>query len=150
MCSACTGWLPRRDHAASPGAAANPVIAFGVQPSDTLGRVARPRGRLDMTSSARSRLEELWDAHCAVPFPQELYSEPGGVEMVLVDAFIAGCASSVLHSGKFSETGHAQALRDAPGVLRTVLPLLLSAEARVYCERLSALAEAALDLQGEA
>lgn len=103
-----------------------------------------------MTLSARSRLEELWVAHRALPFPQELYSEPGGPEMVLVDAFIAGCASSVLRSGRFNETAHAQGLRDCLGDLRTVLPLLQTVEARVHCERLSDLAATALEVEREA
>ena len=100
-----------------------------------------------MPASARARLLDLWDAHLAAPFPDELYCEPGGVDMVDVDACIAGCASSVLESGSFAEEGHAEALQRCVEDVRDVLPLVQSVDARVYCERLLALGCAARDVE---
>jgi hypothetical protein len=92
--------------------------------------------------SSRDNLRELWEDHLATRFPAELYQSPGGVEMVSVDSAIAGCASSVVETGRLSDPSHAAALDGCLDDLRTVAPLLRSAEAMRYCERLVSLARA--------
>ena len=95
-----------------------------------------------MRPSSKDTLRELWEEHKAAGFPAELYQCPGGVEMVLVDSTIAGCASSVVETGRLSDPSHAAALDGCLDDLRTVAPLLRSAEATRYCERLVSLARA--------
>lgn len=93
----------------------------------------------------------LWDAHLAARFPDELRnSEPGGVDMVDLDACIAGCASCVLESGRFAEVGHGQVLARCLDAARNALSHVQSTDARIYTERLLALGQAARDVEKEA
>jgi hypothetical protein len=57
--------------------------------------------------SSGDNLRELWEEHQAAGVPAELYRCPGGVEMVLGDSIIAGCASSIVATGRLSDPSHA-------------------------------------------
>ena len=96
--------------------------------------------------SPGDRLSKLWAEHVSAPLPAELYEEPAGIDMVMIDSCIAGCASSAHELGHFAEAGHRQVLESCLEDVRHVLPLLRSADGRAYCERLLALGSAARDV----
>jgi len=85
-------------------------------------------------------LYQLWQDHLASPFPEELYEKPGGVDMMQVDAFVAGCASSVVETGHYVEAAHGDHLqRWLREIESFVLPELKRHESMRYCGRLLAL-----------
>jgi hypothetical protein len=88
------------------------------------------------------KLRVLWEEHRAAGFPAELRSDLGGVEMVVVDAYIAGCVSSVVKTGRLSDPSHAEGLVGCRGDLRIVTPMLETEEAVAFCRRLVALMDA--------
>ena len=79
---------------------------------------------------------ELWKTHCLAGFPGRLRStDVAGVEMVLLDADVAGCISSWLNNdGPLSDRRWA-VLASRERQLVRVLPELSGAEAD-YCQRL--------------
>jgi hypothetical protein len=87
----------------------------------------------------------LSDEHRGAPFPSRLRGEEiEGVDMVMLDADIAGCVDAWLGSrGQLDEQrrGWLQSCLDD---LRRVLPALDDPEERAYYERLDALARLAL------
>jgi hypothetical protein len=87
----------------------------------------------------------LWDEHWSAPFPSRLRGEEiDGVDMVMLDADIAGCVQAWLGSnGQLDDQRHWQ-LQMCVDDLRQVLPTLEDPEERRYYERLDALARLAL------
>ena len=79
---------------------------------------------------------ELWQAHLASPFPPRFRStDIAGVEMVTLDADIAGCVTSWLTDGGTIDDRRWNVLATRERDLERVLPALSGNEAR-YCRRL--------------
>lgn len=91
-------------------------------------------------------LKRLWDEHVARQFPEELYTEPGGIDVVELDAAIAGCVSSAL-TGAITAQRRALLL-DWATILKATKPLLNSHDAVAYCDRLIELVEVAIAPDG--
>ena len=87
----------------------------------------------------------LWDEHRSAPFPDGLAGEEtAGVDLVLLDADIAGCIETSLgNKGRLDEWRKA-VLAKCLDDLDRVLPLLQDAGAREYYERLRRLAQVTL------
>ncbi|MFF4352542.1 hypothetical protein [Streptomyces sp. NPDC001530] len=101
--------------------------------------------RVDRTSEHETNVARLWQEHLRAAFPPALRgAEPGGIDMVLLDADIAGCVSTWQNNGGSLETERQRILRDCIADLDQVLPLLSEAEALRYCRRLRELAQLAL------
>ena len=106
-----------------------------------------------MTPDEEAR--RLWDEHRSAPFPDRLRGlEIEGVEMVMLDADIAGCIDTWLGRKRRFSAGPPRTARPLDerrrGVLREclaeldrVVPLLLDDEQKYY-ERLRRLAQLAL------
>lgn len=83
----------------------------------------------------------LWQEHLDAPFPAGLRGvEPAGIDMVLLDADIAGCVSTWLKKGGFLEGERYGILRDRIEGLERVLPLLKETGHLRYYQRLLQLA----------
>jgi hypothetical protein len=87
----------------------------------------------------------LWDEHMSAPFPSRLRGEEiDGVEMVLLDADIAGCVSTWLgNHGRLDEQRQG-VLKSCLDDLARVLPLLDDVEEHAYYERLGVVGRLAL------
>ena len=88
---------------------------------------------------------ELWSQHEAAAFPPELRDrEHQGIDLVLLDADIAGCVSTALTRGRLD--------RSRAALLRSLAPIAASAaretppgDARAYLDRLAELAQRVLE-----
>jgi hypothetical protein len=93
-----------------------------------------------MDDAAHDRLSQLWDEHQSASFPPADRSrELAGVDLVLLDADIAGCASSAL-SGPL-DARRRECLEFGIGQLAAVLPLMTEERSVVYFHRLQRLAQ---------
>ena len=100
-----------------------------------------------MDDAMREGLSRLWDEHRSAPFPpSDRGRDLGGVDLVLLDANIAGCASSAL-AGPL-DARRRQIFEFSIGQIAVVLPLLTEEYSVLYFQRLHRLAElvAALDV----
>ena len=96
----------------------------------------------------RQLVAPLWERHLARPFPPRLRGEEiEGVDMVLLDADIAGCTQTWLKSSTDLDTMRRGALRDCLGDLDTVLPQLSDPEEAAYYAGLRELAVGVLSAQ---
>src|SRR3954471_11074375 len=92
----------------------------------------------DPTSCETARY--LYDEHERAEFPGRWRDEePGGVEMVMLDADVAGVVSSWLSGGRLDAARQA-VLQTSLGDLDRVLPLLSDRHELEYCQRLRELA----------
>ena len=83
----------------------------------------------------------LWQDHLDTEFPARLRgAELEGIDMVLLDAGIAGCVTTWRNNGGSLEAEPLRILRDCITELDTVLPLLTQVEEFRYYERLHQLA----------
>ncbi|WP_405987952.1 hypothetical protein [Streptomyces sp. NBC_00986] len=83
----------------------------------------------------------LWQEHLDAEFPAALRgAELQGVDMVLIDAGIAGCMTTWRGNGGFLDVERLRILRHCVTELDTVLPLLTEPEELRYYERLHQLA----------
>jgi hypothetical protein len=90
-------------------------------------------------------VQRLWDEHCAAPFPARLGGqEIAGVEMVMLDADIAGCVQTWLANKGQLDEHRKEILRSCLDEADRVLPLLQDEGERAYYERLRRLAQLAL------
>jgi hypothetical protein len=89
--------------------------------------------------------QRLWDEHLLAPFPTRLRGEEiDGIDMVMLDADIAGCVSTWLgNKGRLDETRRGW-LEGSLDDLARVLRLLADEDERAYYERLRRLAQLAL------
>ncbi|MEU6465646.1 hypothetical protein [Streptomyces sp. NPDC046976] len=93
------------------------------------------------TRDHRTTLTRLWQAHMAAPFPPGLRgAERAGVDMVLLDASIAGCVSSWLDRDGSPDTRRLKIADRCVLDLDQVLPLLTEAEEIEYFRRLRRMA----------
>jgi hypothetical protein len=87
-------------------------------------------------SMADERVEavsRLWRAHVQASFPPRLRgAEVAGVEMILLDADIAGCMGVWLDNGGRLDAGRRAVVASCLGKLNLILPLLVDQEADYY------------------
>ncbi|MFC9434230.1 hypothetical protein [Nocardia sp. NPDC057030] len=101
---------------------------------------------MSKTSERAAVLDRLWEEHLRANFPDRLRgAEPAGVEMVLLDAAIAGCVSTWQDNGGHLDDELLRILRKRIADLDQVLPLLTDTEELRYCWRLHRLAVHAAD-----
>lgn len=89
----------------------------------------------------------LWDAHLRADFPPYLRgAELLGIDMVLLDAEVAGCVSSWLHGRGHLDEERRRILACSVADLNNVLPILADHQvgAYAYYGRLRAMAVATL------
>lgn len=87
----------------------------------------------------------LWGEHLSAPFPSRLRGEEiEGVDMVMLDADIAGCIDAWLGRGGRLDEQRRGWLKSCREDLRRVMRALDDPEERAYYERLDALARLAL------
>ncbi|MFI1601323.1 hypothetical protein ACH4YN_04020 [Streptomyces griseofuscus] len=92
-------------------------------------------------SDHRAALTDLWRAHMAAPFPVGLRgAERAGIDMVLLDASIAGCVSSWLNRAGSPDTRRLEIAERCVLELDQVLPLLTGTEEIEYFRRLRRMA----------
>jgi hypothetical protein len=87
----------------------------------------------------------LWATQRSAPFPSRLRgAEIAGVDIVMLDAQVAGCVSSWLSNGGSLDRRRRDALAACRDHLDRVIPELAGAEA-IYCRRLRDLGVLVLD-----
>lgn len=90
-------------------------------------------------------LARLWQEHLGTPFPTGLRgSEPAGIDVVLLDAAIAGCVSTRQNNGGFLDAERHRILRDCIADVDRALPVITDTEELGYCRRLHRMATSAL------
>lgn len=95
-----------------------------------------------MDDALRERFSGLWDEHRSALFPpSDRGRDLGGVDLVLLDANVAGCVSSAL-AGPL-DARRREVLEFGIGQLDVVLPLLTEEDSVLYFQRLHRLAELA-------
>jgi len=96
--------------------------------------------------TATSEVQLLWDAHRRAPFPPELAGEEiAGVDLVMLDADIAGCVSTWLRDRGRLDEERRRSLASCLQDVERVLPLLEHQEAHAYYERLRRLTQLIVD-----
>lgn len=82
----------------------------------------------------------LWQEHLRAVFPAGLRgAEPAGIDIVLLDASIAGCISTWLNNGGTLGPEHSRILQGCIRDLDRVLPEITEVRELHYCQRLLAL-----------
>jgi hypothetical protein len=103
--------------------------------------VARPE-----SVASRDEAAQLWAEHQEADFPARLRGEEvASVDMVMLDADVAGCVQTWLGSKRRLGEPHRSYVTRCLDDLNRVLPLLDDPSERRYYERLRALAQLALD-----
>lgn len=103
----------------------------------------------DCQDDRRASFAHLWDEHRRAPFPARLRGEEvAGVDMVMVDADLAGCVDTWLGGSGPLDPGRLSVLRDLVQDLDGVLPLLQDEHERRYYERVRDLARLMVDVGG--
>jgi hypothetical protein len=93
-----------------------------------------------MDDATHDRLSRLWDEHRSALFPPaDRGREVAGVDLMLLDADIAGCANSAL-TGPL-DARRRESLEFGIGQLAVVLPLITEERSAVYFHRLQRLAQ---------
>ncbi|MER7682155.1 hypothetical protein [Streptomyces sp. NPDC096934] len=93
------------------------------------------------TSGQQAAAARLWQEHVEASFPAGLRgTEPGGIDMVWLDAAVAGCVSTWLSSGGSLDAGRMQILREGVADLDHVVRVITRAEELRYTRRLRELA----------
>ncbi len=91
---------------------------------------------------ALDEVKLLWDEHRSAPFPDAVAGEEiAGVDMVMLDADIAGCVSTWLGDQGRLDEGRKAVLAKRLDDLGSVVPLLQDEGEREYYERLRRLAQ---------
>jgi hypothetical protein len=95
----------------------------------------------------RALVAQLWEEHRRATFPARLRGEEiAGVDMVMVDADVAGCVDTWLSGSGPLDAGRLSVLRDLVRDLDGVVALLEDEHERQYYERLRDLARLVLDV----
>ncbi|MGW1894943.1 hypothetical protein ACWCP6_32595 [Streptomyces sp. NPDC002004] len=101
---------------------------------------------MSRTSEHGATITCLWQEHLGAAFPAGLRgAEPGGIDIVLLDATIAGCVSTRQNSGGSLDAKRHRILRDCVADLDQVVALITEAEELRYLRRLRHLAALASD-----
>ncbi|MEV6056995.1 hypothetical protein [Streptomyces sp. NPDC052107] len=83
----------------------------------------------------------LWQEHLDAKFPAGLRgAELDGIDLVMLDADIAGCVTTWRNNGGFLDVERLRILRDCITEFDKVLPLLVDTEELRYYKRLHQLA----------
>jgi hypothetical protein len=91
------------------------------------------------------RLRQLWQEHERAPFPEGLAGEEiNGVDLVLIDADIAGAIASSVDAPRNLDPTSREALVLCRADLERVLPHLSNTPEGLYFARLAAMADLAL------
>ncbi|SFY49607.1 hypothetical protein [Streptomyces sp. F-1] len=86
-------------------------------------------------------VSRLWEEHRRAAFPADVRgAEPAGVDLVLLDATVAGCVSGWLDGGGSLDAERGRILRDAVTDLDRVLPEIPGADGPRYFRHLRRLA----------
>lgn len=94
---------------------------------------------------SRSLVRRLWREHARAEFPEGLTGEElAGVDLVMLDADIAGCVTTWLDSSGRLDDGRAALLRACLRDVSRVVPLLDMADELSYFSRLRELARMVL------
>ncbi|QTD99354.1 hypothetical protein S1361_18530 [Streptomyces cyanogenus] len=102
--------------------------------------------RVSRTSEHGATIACLWQEHLDAPFPARLRgAEPGGIDIVLLDATVAGCVSARQNKGGCLDAERNRILRDCVADLDQVLASTTEAEELRYFRRLRRLAALASD-----
>ncbi|WP_238431267.1 hypothetical protein [Streptomyces cavernae] len=102
--------------------------------------------RVNSPSEHEAVVARLWQEHLRATFPAGLRgAERAGIDMVLLDAGIAGCVSTWQNNGGVLDSERHRILRDCIADLGQVLPLLNEAEDFRYFQRLRQLAQLVSD-----
>ena len=92
------------------------------------------------------QIKSLWDEHIVAPFPDRCRGEESeGVDLVLLDADIAGCVSTFLASGGTLDAQRQNILRDLEAEAERVVVVLKEVPERNYYVRLAKLAHLVLE-----
>jgi hypothetical protein len=92
---------------------------------------------------------ELWKTHCDAAFPSRLRStDVAGVEMVVLDADVAGCISTWLTNGGGIDSRRREILMNRERLLARVVPKLSGPEV-TYFQRLLDMTALVLDSRDE-
>ena len=98
-----------------------------------------------MSSPDEALAAPLWDEHKQAEFPARLRGEDvAGVDMVMLDADVAGCVDTLMRSQGQLDSRRKDVLAKCLADLNRVLPLLDDDGERRYSERLQELAALAL------
>ncbi|BDH12661.1 hypothetical protein [Streptomyces hygroscopicus] len=96
---------------------------------------------MDRSNEAQATVGKLWEEHLAAAFPAALRgAEPAGVDMVMLDANIAGCVLTWQKTGGDLDADRQRILRSRLSDLDRLLPLLVETNEIHYCQRLHRLA----------
>ncbi|MFF5405217.1 hypothetical protein ACFY8K_18775 [Streptomyces misionensis] len=86
-------------------------------------------------------VSRLWEGHRRAAFPADVRgAEPSGIDLVLLDATVAGCVSGWLDGGGSLDAERGRILRDAVRDLDRVLPEITGDDAPRYFRHLRRLA----------
>ncbi|MGW7636966.1 hypothetical protein [Streptomyces decoyicus] len=96
---------------------------------------------MDRSNEAQATVGKLWEEHLAAAFPAALRgTEPAGIDMVMLDADIAGCVLTWQNTGGCLNADRQRILRSRLSDLDRVLPLLVETNEIHYYQRLRRLA----------
>ncbi|MFI9749983.1 hypothetical protein [Streptomyces collinus] len=102
--------------------------------------------RVNSPTEHEAAVAHLWQEHLHAAFPAGLRgAELAGIDMVLLDADIAGCVSTWQNNGGVLDAERHRILRDCIADLDQILPLLNEADDLCYCHRLRQLAQLVSD-----
>jgi len=92
-----------------------------------------------------NHIESLWKEHLATPFPDRCRGEEaGGVDLVMLDADIAGCVSTYIGNNGSLDAHRFQILQDLQLDAQRVVGLLEDSSEQEYYTRLGRLAHLVL------
>src|SRR4051794_19474230 len=101
-----------------------------------------------MRDPVRDEIRRQWQAHLNRAFPARMRGEDiDGVDMVMIDADVAGCVSTWLGSSSALDAARIGILRVCRDELQRVVPKLGDPTERDYYGGLQKLANAVLDAQ---
>ncbi|MGW7018677.1 hypothetical protein ACWGGS_04905 [Streptomyces decoyicus] len=96
---------------------------------------------MDGSNEAQATVGKLWEEHLAAAFPTALRgAEAAGIDMVMLDADIAGCVLTWQNTGGYLDADRQRILRSRLSDLDRVLPLLVETNEIHYSQRLRLLA----------
>ncbi|MGC5021684.1 hypothetical protein [Micromonospora sp. DT47] len=86
-----------------------------------------------MADDRFAAVADLWETHLQAPFPSRLRgTEVAGVDMVMLDADVAGCVSSWLQNRGSLDARRRRVLASCQEQLIRVIPVLADQEAAYY------------------
>jgi hypothetical protein len=97
--------------------------------------------RMHGASEYQAAVVRLWQEHLGTAFPAGLRgAELAGIDMVMLDASIAGCISTWHNNGGSLDAERLRILHDCLTELEQTLPLITEGEEVQYCRGLQQLA----------